>query len=65
MAQRTVIIIAHRFSTIRNADRIVVIMGGVVAEQGSHEELMARNGIYAELHRTQFDAGSDKIVSYN
>jgi len=65
MKGKTVIAIAHRLSTIRDADRIVVITGGVVAEQGSHNELMARNGIYAELHRTQFDGGSDKIVSYN
>ena len=56
MKGRTVIAIAHRLSTIRDADKIVVISGGVVAEDGTHEELMARNGIYAGLHRTQFDA---------
>ncbi|HMH15011.1 MAG TPA: ABC transporter ATP-binding protein [Edaphobacter sp.] len=61
MKGRTVIAIAHRLSTIRDADKIVVISGGVVAEDGSHEELMARNGIYAGLHRTQFNAGSDKV----
>jgi ABC-type multidrug transport system fused ATPase/permease subunit len=63
MKGRTVIAIAHRLSTIRDADKIVVISGGVVAEDGTHDELMARNGIYAELHRTQFDASSDKVVS--
>jgi subfamily B ATP-binding cassette protein MsbA len=63
MKGRTVIAIAHRLSTIRDADKIVVIDGGVVAEDGTHEELMARNGIYAELHRTQFDASSGKVVS--
>jgi subfamily B ATP-binding cassette protein MsbA len=63
MQGKTVIAIAHRLSTIRSADQIVVISNGVVAENGSHDELMARNGIYAELHRTQFDAGSDKIES--
>jgi ABC-type multidrug transport system fused ATPase/permease subunit len=63
MKGRTVIAIAHRLSTIRDADLIVVIKGGVVAESGTHDELMARNGIYAELHRTQFDASSDKVVS--
>ena len=58
MKGKTVIAIAHRLSTIRDADQIVVIAGGVVAESGTHDELMARNGLYAELHRTQFDAGS-------
>ena len=55
MKGRTVVTIAHRLSTIRDADQIIVISGGVVAESGNHDELMARNGIYAGLHRTQFD----------
>ncbi len=55
MKDRTVVTIAHRLSTIRDADLIIVIAGGVVAESGNHDELMARNGIYADLHRTQFD----------
>src|ERR1700733_4561431 len=63
MKGKTVIAIAHRLSTIRDADQIVVIQGGGVAESGSHDELMAKNGIYAELHRTQFDPSSDKVVS--
>jgi ABC-type multidrug transport system fused ATPase/permease subunit len=54
MKGRTVICIAHRLSTIRDADKIIVIKDGVVAEQGSHQELMALNGAYAELHRIQF-----------
>jgi ABC-type multidrug transport system fused ATPase/permease subunit len=54
MKGRTVICIAHRLSTIRDADKIIVIKGGVVAEQGSHQDLMAVNGAYAELHRVQF-----------
>lgn len=60
MKGRTVIMIAHRLSTIRDADKILVLSGGVVAESGSHDELMARNGIYAELHRTQFEAEAAK-----
>lgn len=50
---RTTLIIAHRLSTIRSADRILVIQDGVVAEQGSHQELLAKNGVYATLYHTQ------------
>jgi subfamily B ATP-binding cassette protein MsbA len=61
MRGRTVITIAHRLSTIRDADQIIVISNGIVAENGSHDELIAMNGIYAELHRTQFDTGTAKV----
>ena len=50
---RTTFIIAHRLSTVRNADRILVIRDGEIEEQGSHEELMGRDGAYAALYRTQ------------
>jgi ABC-type multidrug transport system fused ATPase/permease subunit len=55
MKGRTVITIAHRLSTIRNSDKIVVLKGGVVAEEGTHDELIAKSGIYAELYHIQFD----------
>jgi subfamily B ATP-binding cassette protein MsbA len=54
MEGRTCFIIAHRLSTVRNADRIVVLKDGAVHEIGSHDELMTRNGLYAKLVRQQF-----------
>jgi ABC-type multidrug transport system fused ATPase/permease subunit len=54
MKGRTVLCIAHRLSTIRNADKIIVVKDGVVTEQGTHEELLALKGLYAELHRIQY-----------
>jgi ABC-type multidrug transport system fused ATPase/permease subunit len=51
---RTAIVIAHRLSTVRHADLIVVVEDGRVAERGTHDELLARDGRYAQLYRTQF-----------
>jgi len=56
MQGRTTLVIAHRLSTIEKADRIVVLQKGEIAEIGSHAELLARNGIYAQLHSIQFAA---------
>lgn len=55
MKGRTVIMIAHRLSTVRDADKIIVLKDGVVAEQGSNDELVALGGVYAELHRAQYE----------
>ena len=54
MEGRTCIVIAHRLSTILKADRILVVKDGIIAEQGSHEELLEKNGTYRELYETQF-----------
>lgn len=60
MAGRTSFVIAHRLSTIRSADVILVLRDGDVVESGSHEELLARGGFYAELYNSQFDEGADE-----
>jgi ATP-binding cassette subfamily B protein len=62
MKGRTVFTIAHRLSTIRDADTIIVLKGGVVAEQGSHDQLMALGGTYAELYNIQFDTTPAKAA---
>ena len=58
MKGRTVIMIAHRLSTISEADKIIVLKDGVVAEEGSHSALLALGGVYAELHRIQYETTS-------
>jgi ABC-type multidrug transport system fused ATPase/permease subunit len=57
---RTVIAVAHRLSTLRDATKIVVIKDGAVVENGPHQELLALNGVYAELHRLQY--GRTQII---
>ena len=54
MRGRTSFVIAHRLSTIRDADSVVVIDSGAIVEQGSHEELLARRGVYHRLYLSQF-----------
>ena len=55
---RTVVVVAHRLSTVRDADNIVVLDKGRVAEEGTHEELTAKRGIYYELVKNQLELGN-------
>ena len=61
LAGRTSLVIAHRLSTVREADQLLVVDAGRIIERGTHAELLARDGLYAELYRTQFaDQGADE-----
>jgi len=62
MMGRTAFVIAHRLSTIRRADKIIVLEDGTIAETGTHQELLARNGIYARLYEMQFADTDDVAV---
>lgn len=58
MADRTSFVIAHRLSTIKNADLILVMKDGDIIEKGTHEELLAKKGFYADLYNSQFEQAS-------
>ena len=58
-SNRTVLVIAHRLGTIRNADNIIVLKDGVVNEQGTHEELLEKDGLYADMWNKQLHSTSN------
>ncbi len=59
---RTALVIAHRLSTVRDADRILVVDGGRIVERGTHDELVAAGGLYAELYQTQFAVTDSPVL---
>jgi ATP-binding cassette subfamily B protein len=59
---RTSLVIAHRLSTVRNADEILVVDDGRIVQRGTHTELLASGGLYAELYRTQFAEGGTQTA---
>lgn len=63
MQNRTSFIIAHRLSTIRNADTILVMRDGDIVEQGNHEDLLERDGFYAELYNSQFEVAEEPVAA--
>ncbi len=65
LKNRTAIVIAHRLSTVRNADQIIVIEGGRIAEKGTHEELLKNGGLYKKLYEMQFKAEPDETPETN
>jgi len=59
---RTAVVIAHRLSTVENADRILVLHKGELREEGTHRELLARGGIYARLYRMQYASEGGRLA---
>ena len=63
MQNRTTIVIAHRLATILKADRILVMENGRIVEEGTHQQLVAKGGLYASLAKLQFEAGSQSFIA--
>ncbi len=62
MKGRTVVMIAHRLATLRDADKVIVVKEGLVEEEGTHDRLLSLGGVYAELHRVQEESRNQGAV---